>query len=59
MKYTCYSDMCARTEICPHCDQEMEVHGTVYDWEDYDIELQFRFVHYGLCCVCGLGQVEQ
>ena len=59
LKYTCYSDMCARVEPCPHCYQEMEIHGIVYDTDDFEYELQERFVYDGLCCVCGLGQVEQ
>ena len=59
MKYTCYSDMCSRIELCPHCDQEMEVHGTTYDWEDFDLPLQERFVMFGECCKCGSTEVEQ
>ena len=59
LKYTCYSDMCARVENCPHCDQEMEVYGMDYDLDDFGYDLQERFVLYGECCMCGSTAVEQ
>ena len=59
MKYFCYSPACAEEKECPHCGQHYEECGKEYDWEDFSIELQERFVYEGRCCACGSFQVEQ
>lgn len=59
MKYWCYSEICAVVKECESCGEESLEYGTEYDWEDFSLEHQERFVYYGECCVCGLTQVEQ
>ena len=59
MKYTCYSEACATVTECCECSQEVIEFGKVYDWQDYDYELQEKFVRFGECCECGSTEVEQ